>query len=63
MMVENKIIDHSMSVNNRERALPLIEDQLDDTILRNINEGETAAAHSRSKLRGIHLKMNQCKSS
>ena len=35
--MENKIIDLSRSGQNRDDAIPLIREQLDDTILRNIN--------------------------
>ena len=35
--MENKIIDLSRSEQNRDDAIPLIREQLDDTILRNIN--------------------------
>ncbi len=35
--MENKIIDLSRSGQNRDAAIPLIREQLDDTILRNIN--------------------------
>jgi len=35
--MENKIVDLSRSGQNRDDAIPLIREQLDDTILRNIN--------------------------
>jgi hypothetical protein len=38
ILLENKIIDFSRSESEKDNAIPMIKEQLDDTILRNINE-------------------------